>query len=73
MNGRRRYNLACLHPGPLHAPESERRATAYACVASDDHKESLERQKQVLELYCARQGWTFEVSANLGSGMTDYK
>lgn len=29
----------------------------------------LERQKQVLELYCARQGWTFEVVSDLGSGM----
>jgi len=27
----------------------------------------------VLELYCARQGWTFEVIANLGSGMNDHK
>jgi len=27
----------------------------------------------VLELYCARQGWTFEVIADLGSGMNDHK
>ena len=32
-------------------------------------KDDLERRKQVLELYCARQGWTFEVIADLGSGM----
>lgn len=31
----------------------------------------LERQKQVLELYCARQGWTFEVIADLGSGINN--
>ena len=36
---------------------------------SHDQKDDLERQKQVLELYCARQGWTFEVIADLGSGM----
>lgn len=29
----------------------------------------LERQKQVPELYCARQGWTFEVVADSGSGL----
>lgn len=35
--------------------------------------DDLERQKQVLELYCARQGWTFEVIADLGSGMDYHK
>jgi predicted site-specific integrase-resolvase len=33
----------------------------------------LERQKQVLELFCAQQGWTFEVIADLGSGMNYHK
>ncbi len=28
----------------------------------------LDRQKRVLELYCARQGWVFEVVSDLGSG-----
>ena len=32
-------------------------------------KDDLERQKQVLESYCAAQGWTFELVADLGSGM----
>jgi predicted site-specific integrase-resolvase len=27
----------------------------------------------VLELYCARQGWTFEVIADLGSGMNCHR
>jgi putative resolvase len=42
---------------------------AYARVSSHDQKEDLERQKQVLESYCAAQGWTFELVADLGSGM----
>ena len=46
---------------------------AYARVSSHDQKDDLERQKQVLELYCARQGWTFEVIADLGSGMNYQK
>ncbi len=67
--GRRRYDLARLRPEQFHAPEAARRTVAYARVSSHDQKDDLERQKQVLELYCARQGWTFEVVADSGSGM----
>ncbi|EHP40174.1 transposon IS605 OrfA, integrase-resolvase [Cupriavidus basilensis OR16] len=42
-------------------------------MSSHDQKADLERQKQVLELYCAQQGWTFEVVADLGSGMNYQK
>jgi len=38
-------------------------------VSSHDQKEDLVRQRQVLELYCARQGWEFELIDDLGSGM----
>ncbi len=71
--GRRRYNLARLRPEQFHAPEAARRTIAYARVSSHDQKDDLERQKQVLELHCARQGWTFEVIADLGSGMNYQK
>lgn len=71
--GRRRYNLASLRPEQFHAPETTRRAVAYARVSSHDQKADLERQKRVLELYCSRQGWTFEVIADLGSGMNYHK
>jgi len=71
--GRRRYDLVRLRPELFHAPEPQRRTIAYARVSSPDQKEALERQKQMLELYCARQGWTFEVIADLGSGMNDHK
>ena len=67
--GRRRYDLARLRPEQFHAHEATRRTIAYARVSSHDQKEDLERQKQVLELYCARQGWTFEVLADVGSGI----
>jgi predicted site-specific integrase-resolvase len=46
---------------------------AYARVSSHDQKDDLQRQKQVLELYCARRGWVFDVMADLGSGMNDHK
>lgn len=65
----RRYDLAKLKPELFHAAPSERKTIAYARVCSHDQKDDLERQKQVLELYCAKQGWTFEVVADLGSGM----
>ena len=68
--GHRRYDLAKLRPELFRAlDEAERRTLAYARVSSHDQKADLERQKQVLELYCARQGWTFEVISDLGSGM----
>ena len=66
---RRRYDLARLRPEQFHEPDVQRKTIAYARVSSHDQKADLERQKQVLELYCARQGWTFEVIADLGSGM----
>ena len=44
-----------------------------ARVSSYDQKNYLERQKQVLELYCSSQGWIFEVISDLGSGMNYHK
>ena len=72
--GRRRYDLARLQPVRFRAIDQDaRRTVAYARVSSHDQKDDLERQKQVLELYCAQQGWTFEVIADLGSGMNYHK
>ena len=69
----RRYDLAKLRPELFHVAPQDRKTIAYARVSSHDQKDDLERQKQVLELYCARQGWTFEVIADLGSGMNYHK
>lgn len=72
--GHRRYDLAKLRPEMFRTEdEANRRTIAYARVSSHDQKDDLERQKQVLELYCARQGWTFEVVADLGSGINYHK
>ena len=71
--GHRRYDLAKLKPELFRAALDERHTVAYARVSSHDQKNDLERQKQVLELYCAKQGWTFEVIADLGSGMNYHK
>jgi len=72
--GHRRYDLAKLKPELFHAfSKIERSTIAYARVSSHDQRSDLERQKQVLELYCARQGWTFELVSDLGSGMNYHK
>lgn len=72
--GHRRYDLAKLRPELFRATDANTRTTvAYARVSSHDQKDDLERQKKVLELYCARQGWTFDVVADLGSGMNYHK
>jgi putative resolvase len=68
--GHRRYDLTKLRRELFYATDvANRRTVAYARVSGHDQKDELERQKQMLELYCARQGWTFDVIADLGSGM----
>lgn len=71
--GQRRYDLATLRPGCAHGADVPRKTVAYARVSSHDQRADLERQRQVLELYCASQGWTFDVVADLGSGMHYHK
>lgn len=46
---------------------------AYARVSSYDQKEDLNRQVQLLELYCAKHGYKYEVIQDIGSGMNYYK
>ena len=67
----RRYDLSKITPEQIHKPDSQlqRKTIAYARVSSHDQKEDLIRQQQVLEMYCANQGWTFELISDLGSGM----
>ncbi|WP_345119656.1 IS607 family transposase, partial [Bartonella pachyuromydis] len=66
----RRYDLSKLKPDCFRSKElSQRKTIAYARVSSHDQTDDLERQKQVLELYCASQGWIYELISDLGSGM----
>ncbi|HBZ58000.1 MAG TPA: IS607 family transposase, partial [Sutterella sp.] len=55
------------------ADEKNARTIAYARVSSSDQKEDLTRQQQVLELFCAKNGWTYELVSDLGSGMNYHK
>jgi len=73
-SGHRRYDITKLKPQLYGGAKFEiRKTVAYARVSSHDQKADLERQKQVLELYCAKQGWTFEIISDLGSGMNYHK
>jgi predicted site-specific integrase-resolvase len=65
--GQRRYDLSDLE-AQTHRPD-DRKTVAYARVSSADQRPDLERQKQVLEAYCAAQGWRHEIVTDLGSGM----
>lgn len=68
--GQRRYDLSQLQPSAQKVLETAHRKTiAYARVSSHDQKDDLDRQKHMLEMYCASQGWTFEVLGDLGSGL----
>jgi len=41
----------------------------YARVSSNDQKEDLTRQRQVLEAFSSANGWQFETISDLGSGL----
>lgn len=71
--GQRRYKYSQLRPFSAVKNTDNQKTIAYARVSSHDQKEDLERQKQILELYCASKGWSFEIIADLGSGMNYHK
>jgi len=66
LNGHRRYDLSEL----MGVGDKELSFTiGYARVSSHDQKEDLNRQVQVIELYCASKGWQPEIIQDLGSGL----
>ena len=75
--GHRRYDvtkLSGLEADRLDLGRIEQKRTiAYARVSSRDQKADLERQAQVLEMFCSARGWTYEVIRDLGSGINDRK
>jgi excisionase family DNA binding protein len=73
--GHRRYDISKLRPETVHKYDfmDNRKTIAYARVSSHDQKSDLERQKQVLELFCSKNGWSFGIISDLGSGMNYHK
>lgn len=73
--GNRRYKLESLkniNPDVRYKTD-DLKTIAYARVSSHDQKEDLARQVAVLEAYCAKHGFEYEVIQDLGSGMNYYK
>ena len=72
--GHRRYDLSKINPNlTRNKVEQQRKTIAYARVSSHDQKPDLQRQIEMLKLYCSSQGWSFEVVSDLGSGMKYHK
>ena len=75
-NGHRRYNrdeivrLSSFN-GKIRKDDelAKKRTIAYARVSSHDQKEDLKRQVQLLETFCAANGWTYIIIQDLGSGL----
>lgn len=65
----RRFDLFKLKPEIMDEFNAPRRAIAYARVASPDQRDELKRQQEVLELFCARNGWEYELVSDIGSGV----
>ena len=66
--GHRRYDMSKLLPQEFHAAETSACKTIAYARSSHDQKDDLERQQKDLELYCAKNGWTFERIVDRGSG-----
>lgn len=64
-NGHRRYDLSDL----MEVKSELSFTVGYARVSSHDQKEDLLRQIEVLELFCASNGWQVEIIKDLGSGL----
>ena len=73
--GHRRYDISKIRPELVHKFDFQdaRKTVAYARVSLNDQRDDLERQKQVLELFCSKNGWSFEIISDIGSGMNYYK
>ena len=73
--GHRRYDISKISPELVHKFDFQdtRKTVAYARVSSNEQKDDLENQKQSLELYCLKNGWSYEIIADVGSGMNYYK
>ncbi len=64
-NGHRRYTVSQL----LGVKENLSYTVGYCRVSSHDQKKDLQRQKEVVELFCAQNGWQVEIIEDLGSGL----
>lgn len=68
--GTRMYDLATLNL--IKGKKSivpDRYTLAYARVSTQSQKEELETQKELLTLYCSKQGYRYKLLSDIGSGL----
>ncbi|EIK2208395.1 IS607 family transposase [Campylobacter sp. BCW_6878] len=75
QGGQRRYKLQTLKNinKNIKFNTDNLKTIAYARVSSHDQKFELVRQVQILEIYCTKAGFNYEVIHDLGSGINYYK
>lgn len=71
--GHRRYDLSKILGLLPRTQTLQKNTVAYARVSSHDQKNDLTRQSDVLETFCAANGWTYEIIQDLGSGLNYQK
>ncbi|CAM4295637.1 IS607 family transposase [Bacillus mobilis] len=70
--GHRRYDLnelLRLKDSRQKIKTEDKKALIYARVSTRNKKNDLERQKNVLELFCAAKGWKYTILEDIGSGL----
>jgi len=68
--GHRRYLLSDIHIKTNTSNQNNINKTiAYARVSSNDQKQDLLRQQQVLENYCKTNKYNYDLISDLGSGL----
>lgn len=65
----RRFDITKLKPELAEEFNAPKRSIAYARVSNDSQLEDLKRQQEILELFCARNGWEYELLSDIGSGL----
>ncbi|MBI4548292.1 MAG: IS607 family transposase [Ignavibacteriae bacterium] len=65
LGKQRRYDISQIKSSSRLATQKKRATIAYARVSSHDQKADLERQKSMLEMYCAANGWSFDMVSGL--------
>lgn len=73
--GHRRYDIEAiqLYISAKKEKKNDKIAVGYARVSTPNRKNDLERQKQVLELFCASKGWRYHIIEDIGSGLNYQK
>jgi putative resolvase len=69
VNGHRRYDKTFLENLGSSCSQDNGVSICYARVSTHGQKSDLERQVNLLQLFCSSKGWKYEVIEDLGSGI----